>query len=376
MTAAEILSKGKQLRLSRDLMEQVLIRRLLVLLLRDDIMHLALFENHRSNVGIFFSVEFSFLANVLNWKDGKATRSRVSMMPIGTPKYRKYVIFIVEEINEEFSYQILATTLYLDTIDDSKSIYLYINGPGGDIIGNHIRALVDLISDGVNPSNIRRGYVVRRLIRRVVRTGRLLGVKGDGMGDLQGAFLPILAKKVHHTASHLLQSALKRVIGPETSQAGSMVAFDRLRFDFNFHRPLLDKELVEIEGLINQWIGDGMILETKVMSLTDAKGAGAIAMFGEKYGEQMKIGVIGREKALQQNNKSVTIAAIAMIYLWRRLSETVTIALPMAMVYTTVAETVVIDLSQRPPMGRLQNHCDRSMATVYLSIATVLQPSL
>ncbi|PHT41796.1 hypothetical protein CQW23_20650 [Capsicum baccatum] len=67
MTAAEILSKGKQLRLSRDLMEQVLIRRLLVLLLRDDIMHLALFENHRSNVGIFFSVEFSFLANVLNW---------------------------------------------------------------------------------------------------------------------------------------------------------------------------------------------------------------------------------------------------------------------------------------------------------------------
>ncbi|PHT63142.1 hypothetical protein T459_33057 [Capsicum annuum] len=263
-------------------------------------------------------------------------------------QYRKYVIFIVEEINEEFSYQILATTLYLETIDDSKSIYLYINGPGGDIIGNHIRAVVDLISDGVNPSNIRRGYVV------------------------------------HHTTSHLLQSALKRVIGQETSQAGSMGAFDRLRFDFNFHRPLLDKELVEIEGLINQWIGDGMILETKVMSLTDAKGAGAIAMFGEKYGEQMKIGisisneivVIGSQKALQQNNISVTIAVIAMVYLWRRLSETVTIALPMAMVYTTVAETVVIDLSQRPPMGRLQNHYDRSMVTVYVSIATILQPSL
>ncbi|KAM3359668.1 hypothetical protein P3S68_019379 [Capsicum galapagoense] len=80
-----------------------------------------------------------------------------------------------------------------------------------------------------------------------------------------------------------------RVIGQETSQAGSMVAFDRLRFDFNFHRPLLDKELVEIEGLINQWIGDGMILETKVMSLTDAKGAGAIAMFGEKYVEQVRV---------------------------------------------------------------------------------------
>lgn len=68
-----------------------------------------------------------------------------------------------------------------------------------------------------------------------------------------------------------------------------MVAFDRLRFDFNFHRPLQDKELVEIEGLINQWIGDAAILETKVMSLTDAKRDGAIAMFGEKYGEQVLI---------------------------------------------------------------------------------------
>ncbi|PHU04716.1 putative alanine--tRNA ligase, chloroplastic [Capsicum chinense] len=56
-----------------------------------------------------------------------------------------------------------------------------------------------------------------------------------------------ISQKVRHTSSHLLQSALKRVIGRETSQVGSMVAFDRLRFDFNFHRPILDKELVEIE---------------------------------------------------------------------------------------------------------------------------------
>lgn len=95
--------------------------------------------------------------------------------------------------------------------------------------------------------------------------------------------------KVHHTATHLLQSALKKVIGQETSQAGSLVAFDRLRFDFNFHRPLHDSELEEIENLINGWIGDGTLLQTKVMSLTDAKEAGAIAMFGEKYGEQVRV---------------------------------------------------------------------------------------
>lgn len=65
------------------------------------------------------------------------------------------------------------------------------------------------------------------------------------------------------------------------------MAFDRLRFDFNFHRPLLEHELIVIEELINGWVADATHLQTKVMALTDAKRAGAIAMFGEKYGEQV-----------------------------------------------------------------------------------------
>ncbi|KAJ0969390.1 hypothetical protein J5N97_022267 [Dioscorea zingiberensis] len=95
--------------------------------------------------------------------------------------------------------------------------------------------------------------------------------------------------KVHHTATHLLQAALKSVIGEETSQAGSLVAFDRLRFDFNFHRPLLEHEITEIEELINRWIAEATHVQTKVMPLADAKRAGAIAMFGEKYGEQVRV---------------------------------------------------------------------------------------
>ncbi|CAN6208093.1 unnamed protein product [Urochloa humidicola] len=95
--------------------------------------------------------------------------------------------------------------------------------------------------------------------------------------------------KAHHTATHLLQSALKSVVGSETSQAGSLVAFDRLRFDFNFHRPLSEEELIKIESLVNQWIGNATHLETKVMALQDAKNAGAIAMFGEKYGEKVRV---------------------------------------------------------------------------------------
>ncbi|KAL5066567.1 hypothetical protein RYX36_028304 [Vicia faba] len=409
--------------------------------------------------------------------------------------------------------------------DDQTKRYL-------KIVGDHMRAIVFLISDGVVPSNVGRGYVVRRLIRRVVRTSRLLGIKGDGRGDLEGAFLPIIAEKVvelsthidadvknraprileelkreelrfvqtlergeklleekladaissaerngtvpclagedvfilydtygfpmeitkevaeergvsidmngfdiemekqrrqsqaahntvnlaigsgtsiadnvpdtefigydslyckaiiaslvvngdiavrvsegsnveillnktpfyaesggqigdhgflyisegenqpkavveiidvqksfgnifvhkgtvhkgvvevgkeveatvnvklrqraqvHHTATHLLQAALKKVIGQETSQAGSLVAFDRLRFDFNFHRPLLDSELVEIEVLINGWVEDAILLQTKVMPIAEAKREGAIAMFGEKYGEEVRV---------------------------------------------------------------------------------------
>ena len=79
------------------------------------------------------------------------------------------------------------------------------------------------------------------------------------------------------------------MVDSETSQAGSLVAFDRLRFDFNFHRPLSEEELLKIESLVNQWIGNATHLETKVMALQDAKNAGAIAMFGEKYGEEVGI---------------------------------------------------------------------------------------
>lgn len=95
--------------------------------------------------------------------------------------------------------------------------------------------------------------------------------------------------QAHHTATHLLQSALKKIVGSDTSQAGSLVAFDRMRFDFNLSRPMTDNEITRVEGFINDWIGMAVPLETKVMALTEAKNAGAIAMFGEKYGEEVRV---------------------------------------------------------------------------------------
>ena len=95
--------------------------------------------------------------------------------------------------------------------------------------------------------------------------------------------------QAHHTATHLLQAALKHLIDPSISQAGSLVAFDRLRFDFNCSRGLTAEDLQHLEDMINRWIAEAHAAETSVMSLADAKARGAISMFGEKYGEQVRV---------------------------------------------------------------------------------------
>jgi len=87
----------------------------------------------------------------------------------------------------------------------------------------------------------------------------------------------------HHTATHLLQAALKQVLGEGVAQQGSLVQADRLRFDFNLPRGLEPGEVAAIEGLVNAWVAADHGLTTAVMPLADAKAAGATAMFGEKY---------------------------------------------------------------------------------------------
>ncbi|KAJ8907335.1 hypothetical protein NDN08_007449 [Rhodosorus marinus] len=89
--------------------------------------------------------------------------------------------------------------------------------------------------------------------------------------------------KAHHTATHLLQAALKKLVSGEISQAGSLVDDVRLRFDFNCSRPLAPEELDEVERTVNQWITEEHDTVVFYTSLEDAIERGAIAMFGEKY---------------------------------------------------------------------------------------------
>ena len=93
----------------------------------------------------------------------------------------------------------------------------------------------------------------------------------------------------NHTATHLLDAALKRVLGEHVSQAGSLVAPDRLRFDFTHFEAVTADELARIEGMVNAEIFAAEPVVTRVMGIEEAKASGAVALFGEKYGDVVRV---------------------------------------------------------------------------------------
>ena len=93
----------------------------------------------------------------------------------------------------------------------------------------------------------------------------------------------------HHTATHLLQAVLRKVLGEDVHQAGSLVAPDRFRFDYTYPRALTETQIEEIEKIVNCCIADNLKVDKKVMSFDEAKKAGALALFGEKYGDKVRV---------------------------------------------------------------------------------------
>ncbi len=124
-----------------------------------------------------------------------------------------------------------------------------------------------------------------RVTKGKIRTGQKVKLRVDA--DRRAA----IAR--HHTATHLLHAALRRILGDHVHQAGSLVAPDRLRFDFTHFEPLKLEEIFQIEDLVNAVIRENLPVEIKVVPLKEALGMGAMALFGEKYGEKVRVVKIG-----------------------------------------------------------------------------------
>jgi alanyl-tRNA synthetase len=160
--------------------------------------------------------------------------------------------------------------------------------------------------------------------------------------------------QAHHTATHLLQAALRKFVDESITQAGSLVAFDRLRFDFNCPRPVTSEEVQQIEEQINTWIAEAHPAETEILPIAEAKAKGAIAMFGEKYGDEVRVlDVPGVSMELCGGTHVHNTAEIGLFKIVseagvasgvRRIEA---IAGPAVLEYLNVREKVVKDLSDR-----------------------------
>jgi alanyl-tRNA synthetase len=98
---------------------------------------------------------------------------------------------------------------------------------------------------------------------------------------------------LNHSATHLMHAALREVLGDHIAQKGSLVAPDRLRFDFLHFEAVGHEQLQEVEDLVNTQIRNNVLAETKVMQYDDAVSSGAVALFGEKYGDEVRVFRLG-----------------------------------------------------------------------------------
>ncbi|MCD8378163.1 MAG: alanine--tRNA ligase, partial [Candidatus Gastranaerophilales bacterium] len=175
---------------------------------------------------------------------------------------------------------------YVDVVLNRTPFYAECGGQIGDsgIIENDNLKLEVLTTFKVNELYVHRSKVINGDIE--------IGAKVNAKIDAEKRS----EIRVHHSSAHLLQAALVRVLGDEVKQAGSQVEENRMRFDFTFSRAMNADEIKKTEKIVNDWIKSGLKIYTDVMTIEEAKLTGATALFGEKYGDTVRVVSIGSGK--------------------------------------------------------------------------------
>ena len=200
-----------------------------------------------------------------------------------------------------------------DSIDDAKLVALVVEGEQAEEMMSGVEGIVVLdktpfyaemggqVADhGVitcGDAKFEVADVQKNKGGKYMHTGKV--VSGSfKLGDTVTASIDVERRKSvrrAHTATHLLDAALKHVLGDHVHQAGSLVEPDRLRFDFTHFEALSSEQLKAVEDLVNQQIFASKPVVTRVMGIDEAKAAGAVALFGEKYGDVVRVVSVGAE---------------------------------------------------------------------------------
>ena len=162
---------------------------------------------------------------------------------------------------------------------DQTSFYGESGGQVGDIGTIFSKDLEVFVDNVVRKKNVFLHY---GLVKKGLLTiGQKIKTKVNAANRTKAA--------ANHTATHLLQSALKTVVNQSVGQKGSLVAFNKLRFDFNSSHPISKDQLSKVETLVNSWIMENHSLNIKTMAKSQALEKGAVAMFGEKYDDEVRV---------------------------------------------------------------------------------------
>lgn len=168
---------------------------------------------------------------------------------------------------------------FVDIILDKTPFYAECGGQVGD---TGIIEAADFKAEVLNTFKVNKLFVHRvQLVNGEAKVGEVVKAYVDKEKRNNIA--------IHHSNAHLIQAALRKVLGEEVHQAGSYVDESKTRFDFTFPRAMTKEEISEVENIVNAWIGEDIKQTTEIMNIEMAKKSGAIALFGEKYDEEVRV---------------------------------------------------------------------------------------